>query len=681
VLKKRGIKTLVFKLFSWIVLAGETSGYILVKANKTLNRLGKREVSFGRCVYLAISAATFAICGAIPHTAVAEGEPEQSFWDWVFNREPTRFKVVDAAETKTRIYYRPVLLGAPNAKVSATALSALKLFRSIKDGAPSLPLLKRRAERDADLLKRILRSEGFYQSNVTLNMISPSPDDEEARTEIQLEIEPGSQFTLEQFSFETPQDSSPELPINDLKASRFGLHVGAPAIAADIVKAEALALAFLKRNGFPFAALGKRRTIADLDNKTIAVRTLLDPGPRTVFGPVTFSGLATVDSAYLRTYLPWTEGDLFDDSKRARYQRLISQTNLFAAVSVTRPETPPLTKAIGAAVEAPITVTIEEGPPRTIAGGLRFSTDSGPSVRSTYAHRNIDGRNAIFTLELLADVEQQQIGAGLRIPQFRLPGQDLIGSLKFGHEESERFDQSGVTAALALQKRVNPRLLGSIGAQIEAKNLIDDDFDGTVLLATAPLHMTYDGSDDQLDPRSGFRIGLSAEPHYGLQGAEAVLFGTLDAKASAYIPLSADKKWVFATRGRAGSILSAGLQRVPVTERLFSGGAASVRGYGENFIGERDDDGAPEGGRSVLEAAFELRGPVYENIGFVMFVEGGAVADDPTPSFENGIQGAVGLGARYASPVGPIRIDVATPIEKRSKDDRFQVYFSIGQAF
>ena len=120
---------------------------------------------------------------------------------------------------------------------------------------------------------------------------------------------------------------------------------------------------------------------------------------------------------------------------------------------------------------------------------------------------------------------------------------------------------------------------------------------------------------------------------------------------------------------------------MPASRRLFSGGGGSVRGYAERFIGPIDENGDPLGGLSVVELGAELRAQAFGDIGFALFVEGGSVSEEPAPVFDEGFQIAAGVGLRYFSPVGPIRVDVGVPVNGREEDDAFQIYLSIGQAF
>ncbi len=622
----------------------------------------------------------------------ARAEESRSLWSRLFGGEEEIPPIVDVTDTETHVAYDVALWGAPSEVVEETAVAALRLYKMRSEGAASLPLLGRRAEADADLLKRILRSEGWLQPEVDVSVTGPEAapaadaagDGEPAReraagrAKATLTIRPGPRFTLAAHGF-VSLDPDAGRDVTTLDAAAFGSPVGGPAVAADIVRAEAAALASLRRAGFPYAALKGRKTVGRLEAETIRVDTRLEPGPRTRFGAVSFEGLESVDPAYLETYRPWEPDALFDESKLTLFQRLLNETNLFAAVSVAAPKEPPAPGPDGDVV-APVVVRVEEGDKRTIGGGLRFSTDRGLAARANFEHRNLLNRNETFRSEAKADAEELELGLGLRLPQFMRPGQDLTGAFVINKTESDRFDATSVEGTLGLRREVSPRLVWSLGAQAKATDLVDEDFDGSVFLAGLPARLRYDASDDRLDPKEGFRIDLEGKPVVGVLGEERTEFLRLDARASGYLPLDAEKRWVLAGRTRVASILSEELRLVPASERLYSGGGASVRGYAEDYIGFFDDDG-PEGGRGAFEIGVELRGPVYGDFGFVLFVEGGAISRSPAPNFSANFQSAAGFGLRYASPVGPIRVDVAAPIEARERDDPFQIYFSIGQAF
>lgn len=623
-----------------------------------------------------------------------ETEDGPGFFGWLFGEERQRIKAVEAADSETQTRYTAAIEGAPSDDIDATARAALRVFQLQPQGAPSFALLKRRAEADTAQLKRLLRSEGYYEPDVTVEVTQTAldaaeseerrrPRSQERAAQVLFVVEPGPRYALAAHDFTPSPEAEPvgaALDAAALAAGGYGAEVGAPAVAAEIVSAEAAAAVALRREGYPYAEVKGRRAVANRDQKTLSVTSYLDSGPRTVFGPIVIEGLEQVEADYVLTYAPWREGDLFDESALTLFQRFLSQTDLFDAVSVKKPEAPPAPGPNGVVI-APITVRAEEGLSRSVGASARFSTDAGPAVRLSLEHRNLYGRNETLTGVLEADAETQELGVGLRLPQYLRPGQDLTGAASLSNTESDSFDELAAELRVTLSREVNDRLTLSAGADARVSELVDDDFEGTVLIAGAPLRASYDASDDTLDPREGFRLDLQAKPVVGLLGEEQVSYFTLDARASAYVPFDDAKKWVLAGRGRFGSVISQQFRFVPASDRLYSGGGASVRGYGEDEIGGVDEDGAPEGGRSVVEAGLELRGPIFGPVGFALFAEAGAVSDDPAPGFENDIQAAAGVGVRVATPVGPVRVDVAAPIERRERHDEFQVYFSIGQAF
>ncbi len=193
--------------------------------------------------------------------------------------------------------------------------------------------------------------------------------------------------------------------------------------------------------------------------------------------------------------------------------------------------------------------------------------------------------------------------------------------------------------------------------------------------------MEYDTSNDILNPTSGIRSQAQVTPFVGTFAGEFTSFLSSNLTGSTYIALDDEDRFVFAIRGRVGSILAGDISDVPGGLRLYSGGGGSVRGYQQYFIGPLDSQGDPTGGLSVVEAGAEMRARIFGDVGAVVFLEAGSVADTVAPTFSQGVQYAAGTGLRYYSPIGPIRVDVGVPLNPRRVDNKFEVYFSIGQAF
>ncbi|MCB1376374.1 MAG: BamA/TamA family outer membrane protein, partial [Rhodobacteraceae bacterium] len=198
------------------------------------------------------------------------------------------------------------------------------------------------------------------------------------------------------------------------------------------------------------------------------------------------------------------------------------------------------------------------------------------------------------------------------------------------------------------------------------------------LLVSIPLEYVYDGRDNRLNPTSGFRFLANAEPTYDIFSGATFL--KLKSEASAYYGVDADDRFVLAGRVAGGSILGAPLTAVPADRRFYSGGGGSVRGYAYQGIGPRDANGTPTGGLSYAETSVEMRIKINDSFGIVPFVDAGTVSTKQFPDFSDVRIGA-GLGIRYLTPFGPLRIDAAVPINRRTGDPRFGIYAGIGQAF
>ena len=180
-----------------------------------------------------------------------------------------------------------------------------------------------------------------------------------------------------------------------------------------------------------------------------------------------------------------------------------------------------------------------------------------------------------------------------------------------------------------------------------------------------------------LNPTRGFRLAGRISPELSLQG-RAFGYTRTQLDASAYRSVSDGV--VLAARARLGTILGAPRDQVAPSRRYYAGGGASVRGYGFQSIGPRDPNNDPIGGRSLAEFAVEARIKLFGNIGLVPFLDAGNIYTAALPDF-SGLRYGTGLGLRYYSNFGPIRVDVGTPINPQPGDTRIAVYVSLGQAF
>ena len=188
----------------------------------------------------------------------------------------------------------------------------------------------------------------------------------------------------------------------------------------------------------------------------------------------------------------------------------------------------------------------------------------------------------------------------------------------------------------------------------------------------------WDDTTSALDPTSGYRASVTATPYWSIQDGST--FTRLLAVGSTYLDVTGDARGVLALRGALGATLGATRDEITLDKRFYSGGGGSVRGYTYQSIGPRDAGNRPIGGASLLELGAEWRQRISGPWGGVAFVEAGSVSEDSFPGSGDFRIGA-GLGLRYQTAIGPIRVDVGVPLNPERGDPAYALYVGIGQAF
>jgi translocation and assembly module TamA len=608
-----------------------------------------------------------AAIGAVGVAGVAAAEPAADV-------TATDAKAADANELVS-VSYDITMDGSPTDAATANLEAALAVYRYRDNGAPSIALLRRRAQDDRDIVARVLRAHGYYQATASAAVESDPPEDPQAtKAKVTVTITPGRAFKLSSHAF----IMTPPLPGGKAPGAAktfYGSPVGGTAVAQKILEAEATAVNRLHELGYPYAHFGAREAIADMENAGLTITSTIETGPRLSYGVLDFKGIENIDEAYLRSYLPWQEGDRVDQRQLQAYQRDLMSTNLFAAGAVHLPETAPAPGLV------PVIAAMEQRPFRSVALGARYSTDSGPGGTAEFEHRNLFGANETGTLAADLSLTEQRLEARIRKPQFWRNRQDLVGGLSLRHIESDAFDEVGATATLGLERRLSRFWNVGLGTLAEVTETVSSDSEGRSYLVGLPAFAEYDNTDNALNPSKGWRIRGAVTPFLGQYDGSLTPFLSNEVSASTYFDLTGEKRYIAAVRGRLGSILAGDIGNVPGGRRLYGGGGGSVRGYAERSIGPLDSKNEPTGGLSAMEVAAELRAQVYGDFGLAVFAAAGSVAEEVVPTFSEGVQLAAGIGLRYYSPLGPIRADIGVPLNPRSSDDSFQVYFSIGQAF
>lgn len=547
--------------------------------------------------------------------------------------------------------------------------ASARTFQLQPKGAPSRAGLERRAGQDVATITRVLRAEGHYDAGVTPRLGTARS----VAQSVTFAVDPGPLYTFGERNFilEPAPETAP--PANDL-LSASGLVAGTPARGEAVLDAEAAVLVTLKRRGFPDARFVDRKAVAVKDGAKLNLTSTFDPGPASTFGKLQIEAGNSLDEDYIRDLIPWKQGAAWDQKKVDDFQDSLRATGLYTSVSLK-----PVEK--GQAGPRDIVLSVDNARQRSIGGSLRYDTDQGPGVRLFWRHRNLLGKAEDFRAETDVSLREQKLTVGITRPRHPTEKWTSNESVTLRRLDEDAFEEESLTFRSGMEIRAGGGWV--LGGRLEGSgSLVRTDFgDDTTYLAGLPLFARRDRTDDPLDATRGYRLLLNAGPFAGFNNGEFIQFGVVGGGGSVYLPLIGKNRLVLALRSRVTSILSQDLDDIPVNQRTFAGGGSSVRGFEFQSISPANAQGDLTGGRFLNENSLEFRLRLGESFGLVAFADTGLVEEEPFPSFEEKLNVGVGGGLRYYSPVGPIRLDVAFPLDRRAGDNLFEFYISLGQAF
>jgi translocation and assembly module TamA len=537
-----------------------------------------------------------------------------------------------------------------------------------KNPPPTLALLSRRADRDIDRMMKALRANGYYAGDVRVQVLARG-----RKARVTFEVNVGPPFRLEFVEVRLagePRDFGRLLP----KTDRLGLKLGDPVQSRAILEAENALLNASREQGHPFPRIEERRVVIDHATRTARVLFLLDPGPPARFGPISIRGLVRLDERFVRDTIPWKQGDPYSIAQVEQAQKSLAQSGLFSATRIHNGD------RVDARGELPMELELRERKARSVALGVGYKTDEGFGASTSWENRNLFGRAERLSLNISA-TELTHAGEGrFGKPHFLDPRQELLLDARVAEEETDAYESRNVKSSATIEREVSPTVTLGGGLALRLSRVDQLDEEDSFLLVSVPLQMDWDTSNDPLDPIRGGRLRLQSEPFHNLRGSDPG-FVKNTVSYSRYIGLHDDPMVVLAGRVAAGSLSGSSQSDVPADVRFYAGGGGSIRGYAYQFVGPLEGK-KPVGGLSVAEASAELRVKATASLGFVAFLDGGTAFEGVYGnSGEDPLWGA-GVGLRYFTVVGPLRVDLGFPLDRRDgMDDRYQLYVSIGQAF
>ena len=556
-------------------------------------------------------------------------------------------------------------------------------------GAIDGPGALQRARTQVQRVTSALRSKGYYGASISAT-IAGKPVEDPATLEA-LEALPGEQKLSVAFQVETgPLFHMDKIDIqgaSDIERKKLRLAPGDPAEAVQILGAEDDMLAQLRKRGHALAAAGQREVVVDHATRKVDVTYVFEPGPKARMGPVTFNGSESMDMVFLQRRVPFKQGEPYDPDKLKKLRDRVGALGVFSGVRVkAAPELTP-------DGELPIAVDLKDRPPRTIGFGAAYETSRGFAVNAYWMHRNLFGQaesvklsaevNNIarggFTTASLGDTGYAVSAAFLK-PDWWVAGQDATAKIEALREFLDAYRRRAIVVQGGLDRRISQEWRVTAGVNIEYSSIERFGVTRDYKLFGLPLSAMLDRTDNELEPTGGWRLVAKATPYIDV-GQAGKPFTILRLTGSAYLDLLGEGRTVLAARASVGSIPGGDINTIPPDKLFYAGGGGSVRGFRYQSAGPRDQFFNPLGGTSIVEGSIELRQRIGESFGVVAFIDVGSAYLGTVPDFSIAPRVGAGLGVRYYTDFGPIRVDVGFPVNRRDGDDRFGLYISLGQAF
>lgn len=565
--------------------------------------------------------------------------------------------------------------------VDGAAKDTATLVQLREKGEVSSAALVARAHSDEGRLAAALRSLGHYSGEIRISLAGRALDDpelpdvldalpEHSEVPVSIAVTPGPLFKLRRIRID-----------GDAAGQALDLRPGAPALAGDVLGAGGRLQAALLNSGHALAVVGAPIADVDAASQSIDVTFPVKAGPRVDIGAISVTGLSGLEESYVRRRLTLEPGTQFTpaalDAAREDLQKV-------PAIASVRLNPAAATDADG---RLPVELVVVERKRHAVSVSAAYSTDQGGNTTVSWTDRNLFGRAEVLTLsaginQIGASAARQPgyLGSALlTLPDWLRREQSLAFSAIAVRESLDAYDRTAVIAGVTLTRRILPHWNASIGLFGERAHFVQDKVGRDYTLGQVPLGLHYDTTNSPTDASAGTRADATVTPTLSVGQGNAT-FVIAQASAAKFFDLGAPGRSVLAIRGLVGSVQGATTFDIPPDQRFYGGGSATIRGYRFQSVGPRLRNNKPAGGTSISAGTVEIRQRFGESYGVVAFVDAGQVSARATP-FTGKFRTGAGIGARYYTSIGPIRADVAIPLQRQRGDDAVEFYLGLGQAF
>jgi translocation and assembly module TamA len=586
----------------------------------------------------------------------------------VFRQHP--FNVLASTPMKV---FQAVSSSALVLSLSATVLAEPRLEVKVEPANPALKsnvegYVGSLGERDAQGLRQFslgaqeqaqkaAQALGYYQAQIDSEVI----DGRDPR--LVVHIQPGEPIRLRNV---TVRVDGPAASLKAFKVPKSTtLKPGAVLNHGHYEDAKSLIQNQAARYGFFSGRFTRQRLAVDPRAGVADIELVYDSGPRYTLGQVSFSGDTPFDQDLLKRMVPFKENTPYDSQLIADLNQAMQASGYFEGVRVDAAPT----AAVGQVI--PVNVLLQTRKPRTMGLGLGYSTDVGPRGRANWTRHWINPQGHSWGLESELSAPRQNVGLWYDMPL----DPPLTDKLRFagGYQYEEIAGTDSLSKLLTVGPEWHSKLpsgwerVVSLKWQREEYRLGDDSGLSTLLMPG--LSYSYLRSDNRIDPQNGYRLQFDTQV-----AAEGLLSDANLLRGNALVKglTTFAQNHRLLGRLQAGGNFTNGYSAIPPSLRFFAGGDQSVRGYDYQNLSPTNSDGDRIGGRYMVAGSVEYQYSVAEKWRVATFVDqGNSFNSLDLPSLKTG----VGIGVRWVSPVGPLRLDLAHPLDG---DGGVRLHFSMG---
>lgn len=598
-------------------------------------------------------------------------------------------KDAEAVIADPQNYDIEVKIDIENEGLDAAVRGASSLWTGRGRPASGAAGLLANARADYRRLVAALYAEGYYGPTVSIlvdgreaNDLPPDASFSDP-AKVRISVQTGPEFHFGTILIKNQAGAALEEADQVASVESVGLSSGAVAKSGVLKRAARLAVTAWEQQGYPKAKIGAQNVVADHELNLLDISFDVIAGPRATIGAISVEGAKDMKVDFIIRQTGLIPGQEFDPDDIERAKERLAALDVFSSVKIVEAD------EVLADGSLPLTIVVSERLLRRTGVGATFSSTDGLGTEAFWQHRNlfggaehfkIEGKLAGISFPINSEEFDYYFGGTFTKPGVLTPDTDLRVALSAEHTTLKQYSENSVEGVVALSHTFSKQLSVEGGVSAKRANFHDATYGERDFAVWSTFgSVTYDTRDNPTDATEGLFAKFEAEPFYESENENLALL--LKAEGRTYWSFGPDDLVVLAARAKLGLIVGPSVAETPPDKLFFSGGGGSVRGYSFRSIGVDGPGNTVTGGQFLTEASVEARVKVTENIGIVGFVDAGYVSADQFVGLDTGTRLGAGLGVRYNTGLGPLRLDVAVPLNKRAGDPNFGVYVGIGQAF